>query len=118
MPPSSIEAGRLTVGERPNTPRAIGERLRALVAVAALPTDAVVNITGASEGHVLGWLEGRQVPPRDRISRLARQAGVTVAWIYYGEEAGLPPQIASLLRRALAHNNEDPPSGRSPAGPA
>jgi transcriptional regulator with XRE-family HTH domain len=118
MARSSVEAGRLTEKERANAPQAISDRLRALMTVAGLTERAVAHLTGTSEGHVAGWLEGSHAPPRSRMNRVARQAGVTLGWIYYGDEDDLPPQTASLLRSALAHNREDLPSGRSPAGPA
>jgi transcriptional regulator with XRE-family HTH domain len=113
-----IETTGLNVDERANAPQAIGGRLRALMMVTALTVEEIAHLTGTSKGRVVDWLEGRVAPPRGRINRLAKQTGVTLAWVYYGDEGGLLPQTASLLRSALGHNREDPPSGGSPGGPA
>ena len=82
MAAGSIETGGLSEQKRTNTPKAIGERLRALMTVSALTTKAVAHLTGTSEGHVVGWLEGRYAPPRGRMNRLTRQVGVKLAWVY------------------------------------
>lgn len=103
--------------ERANAPHAIGERLCALMVVRALTVEAVAYATGASKRHVVDWLAGRVTPRRGQINRLANQTGVTLAWIYYGDEGGVLPRTASLLRTALEHNREDPASGGSAGGP-
>lgn len=102
--------------DRANAPQAIGQRVYALMTITALTPKTMARIIGTSEGNVVAWQEGYQRPPRRRVSRLARQAGVTLAWVYYGDEADLAPQIASLLRRALTHKSEDLSSGGSPIG--
>jgi len=87
--------------QRANSPNAIGERLRALLAVTSLAIEDMAHVTGTSKRHVVEWLEGGITPPRGRMNRLAQQTGVTLAWIYYGDDGRLGPLMATRLRLAV-----------------
>lgn len=112
----AIDRGQSTMSQRVNSLHAIGERLHALLAVTSLTIGDVAHITSTPQRHVVEWVEGRMTPPSGRMRRLAQHTGVTLAWIYYGDEGELLPQITSRLRLAIAGRREGSSDGSLPDG--
>lgn len=78
---------------------AIGGRLRKLMVYTGLGTAlALAQAVGTTEVEMLDWLEGRSEPDARVMNRLAGRSGVTLTWLYYGDEAALLPGIAARLR--------------------
>lgn len=95
----------VSLEERPYQPEhaahAIGERLKATMTFCGLKTQHFAEAIGTTEELVLDWIEGRSKPPPRLMNRLANRAGLTLAWIYFGDETSLLPAIAEQLRAIL-----------------
>lgn len=95
-----------TIEDRPyspdHAPPAIGARLRALLADTKIETpEKLAQMIGAAVPDIFDWIEGRTAPPPRMMNRLAMRAGVTMAWIFYGDETDLLPGVADRLRSAM-----------------
>jgi transcriptional regulator with XRE-family HTH domain len=84
--------------EPAHAPPAVGERLRDVMADAGLSPAALAMAIGATEPVVFDWLEGRVLPPVPLMNRLANRVGITLGFLYYGDESGLLPGVAARLR--------------------
>jgi transcriptional regulator with XRE-family HTH domain len=91
---------------RTNAPCFIGKRLRALTIALHLTPDEVADLAAVPQRHVHEWLAGVRIPSCRQISRLVREASISLAWIYYGDEHGLPLQQLAILREALTHDTD------------
>jgi transcriptional regulator with XRE-family HTH domain len=78
---------------------AIGRRLRKLLVYTGLGSAlALAQTVGATEAEMIDWMEGRSEPPARTMNRLANRSGVTLTWLYFGDETALLPGIAERLR--------------------
>lgn len=85
-----------------HAPPAIGARLRAVLTDTKLETpERLAEMIGAAVPDIFDWIEGRTAPPPRMMNRLAMRAGVTMAWIFYGDETDLLPGVADRLRSAM-----------------
>jgi transcriptional regulator with XRE-family HTH domain len=80
----------------------IGRRLRALLDDAGASAEEMAHRIGATEADMRDWTAGRAKPDMALMDRLADRAAVTLAWIYFGDPAGLLPGVAERLRARLA----------------
>jgi len=84
-------------------PEEVGARLRLLRQ--ALDHDRQTSMVAflgkpITVQHWNNWERGRSVPSSAQARHIAMKTRVTVDWIYWGERAGLPVQIADLLDKA------------------
>lgn len=81
----------------------VARRLLAVMQDCGLQEAAqVAAAIGSTEADVIDWLSGRMLPPLNLMNRLANRAGVTLVFLYFGDEAGLLPGAAVRLRALLA----------------
>jgi hypothetical protein len=50
--------------------------------------------------HWNNWKQGKAVPSAPQARHIAMKTRVTMDWIYWGDRAGLPVNVAELLDRA------------------
>jgi transcriptional regulator with XRE-family HTH domain len=96
----SAESAELRPYAPEHSMHAIGERLQLLMLDTGLTTpERLAQAIGAAEPDVIDWLAGNSLPPHRAMARLMRRCGVTMGWLYFGDEAGLLPGVAARLRR-------------------
>lgn len=84
-----------------HAPPEIGLRLRAVLADLGVSAEAMARMIGATEADMRDWIAGREAPPQRLMNRLANRAAITLAWLYFGDTAGLMPGVAARLQRLL-----------------
>jgi transcriptional regulator with XRE-family HTH domain len=103
IPVSSEQAPPAPFPSRPyhpeHAPAVIGRRLHALLADIGLTIEETAQQIGATEEDARDWLAGRVRPPPLLMDRLARRAGITLAWLYFGDASGLLPGVAARLQK-------------------
>ncbi len=92
--------------EPPNATGAVARRLRAVMAVTGMTVEMMAQTIVASEAYVTELVAGSRYPKVQRMRRLAKRAGVTLGWIFYGDEVGLAPITAERLRAELANETD------------
>lgn len=55
--------------------------------------------------HWNNWERARQVPDLPQARRIALRTGITVDWLYWGNTAGLPLNLAARLQEVEAEAN-------------
>lgn len=78
---------------------AIARRLGAIFAYARFEPGGAAMMLGATEEDMRDWLAGRVRPPIQLMNRLAARIGVTLAWIYFGDDTDMAPGIVERLRQ-------------------
>ena len=85
---------------RPN-PRlkAIGERLEVLRKAFDLSQTEFASRAGIAQNTYNQYAKGRNLPRLDFAERMCDEYGVTLDWIYRGDQSGLPVHILNLIKR-------------------
>lgn len=87
----------------------VGRRLQAVLEDCGLASAAeLAEMIGTTEAAVLDWLTGRSKPPPLLANRLANRTGITLVWLYFGDESDMLPGPLARLRRLLASMAAEP----------
>jgi transcriptional regulator with XRE-family HTH domain len=85
--------------QNPRSPAAIGHRLGLFREALGLTAAQLCREIGLAENTWSQWEIGKRNPDKLYIYKLVDTYGVTLDWIYLGNPAGLPYQLASKLVR-------------------
>lgn len=109
---------RNVIAENPESPQAIGKRLRSLRRAEKLSQDDIAHSIGMASGSA-SWSpyeKGKDMIPANNALALCRRYYVTMDWIYRGLGfAGLSHDLAEKIRFQELRDEEadKPPSRRS-----
>ena len=79
--------------------KAIGERLEALRLAFSINQSEFAARAGIAQNTYNQYAKGKNLPRLDFAERICDEYGVTLDWIYRGDQSGLPVHIANLLKR-------------------
>jgi transcriptional regulator with XRE-family HTH domain len=79
--------------------KAIGDRLEALREAFNVTQTEFAARAGIAQNTYNQYAKGKNLPRLDFAEKICDEYGVTLDWIYRGEQSGLPVHIANLLKR-------------------
>lgn len=103
--PSSVKSTQQTVEA--------GRRLADTRLALGLTQEQLAEEIGVTRGALANWEQGSRFPDVAAMMRLYHRRRVPLDWIYIGNPAALPYELADRL---LAGNKQNPPSARRRAG--
>lgn len=75
----------------------VGIRLRQLIDALDIPYVQAAREMGISKSRLGNWMRGDNYPGQYELYRLCRRRGVNFDWVFLGDPAALPYEVASRL---------------------
>jgi transcriptional regulator with XRE-family HTH domain len=83
--------------------KAIGERLELLREAYELSQTEFARRAGIAQNTYNQYAKGKNLPRLDFAERICDEYGVTLDWIYRGDQSGLPVRVLNLLKSHVVH---------------
>lgn len=95
--------------EDATSPTQVARRLRALMLDAGLGSvQQLADLVGAERSAASNWVNGYNLPPVEKMTRLSEELRVNLDWIYRGVEDALQTQISIRLSAILSGEDLQP----------